>query len=69
VTMRTLKRSTSGTASLSVFACAVRPLPIIVLTSAETKLAPPARKRLRREKDEGLVMQLQEPNSICTLLV
>jgi tripartite-type tricarboxylate transporter receptor subunit TctC len=28
-----------------------------------------ARKRLRREKDEGLVMQLQEPNSMCTLLV
>src|SRR5260370_1088601 len=45
VTMRTLKRSTSGTASLRVFARAVRPLPIIVLTSAETKLGRAAEKR------------------------
>jgi len=55
---------TSGAAPVSVFACAVRPLPIMVLTSAETKPAPPAHSRLRLDRDEGLVMQLQEPNSI-----
>jgi hypothetical protein len=64
LTMQTLNRSTCGTAPLSVFACAVRPLAIIVLTSAETKPAPPTHSSLRLDSDEGFVMQLQEPNSI-----